>query len=38
MATYNKFIDSGLASGSNNGADMDNAWQNIETGFEYNYH
>lgn len=38
MATYNKFIDSVLASGSNNGSDMDNAWQSIETGFEYNYH
>lgn len=35
MATY--YVDTGLATGSNNGSDMDNAWQSIETAIEYNY-
>lgn len=34
----NKFVDTGLASGSNDGSDMDNAWQSIETALEYNAH
>jgi hypothetical protein len=35
MADY--FIDTTLASGSNNGTSTDNAWQNIETALEYNH-
>lgn len=30
----NWFVDTGLASGSNNGTSMDNAWQSIKTAFE----
>jgi len=35
MANY--FVDTTLATGSNNGTSTDDAWQNIETALEYNH-